>query len=116
MTPLCSWRTIALPSSGAQILPRGRARTRHIDTRQHAVRDWIETRQVTIQYCPTDDMLADIATKPLNPITHARLSKLVLGSTAGCSQASPQNQNKSNHVFKSYFTSHMLNAQFSAHC
>ena len=28
------------------------ARTRHIDTRHHAVRDWIETRQISIRYCP----------------------------------------------------------------
>ena len=39
--------------------------TRHIDIRYHFVREKIEDGQVALEYCPTQDMLADIMTKPI---------------------------------------------------
>ena len=56
------------------------SRTRHIDTRQHAIRSWVESGDLHIEYCPTDDMLADIFTKPLNAIKHAAMAKKVFGT------------------------------------
>ena len=56
------------------------SRTRHIDTRQHAIRSWVESGDLHIEYCPTDDMLADIFTKPLNAIKHAAMAKKVFGA------------------------------------
>jgi len=42
-----------------------RARTKHIDTRYHFVRQVAQTGALNVVYCPTDDMTADILTKPL---------------------------------------------------
>jgi hypothetical protein len=41
------------------------ARTKHIDTRYHFVRDVEARGEISLAYCPTDDMTADILTKAL---------------------------------------------------
>jgi len=40
-------------------------RTRHINIRYFFVNDRVEAGEVSIQYCPTGDMIADFFTKPL---------------------------------------------------
>ena len=40
-------------------------RTRHFDIRYFFVKDRIDKKELQIQYCPTEDMLADFFTKPL---------------------------------------------------
>jgi hypothetical protein len=40
-------------------------RTRHIDIRYFFVTDNIKKGNMRVEYCPTDDMLADFFTKPL---------------------------------------------------
>jgi Reverse transcriptase (RNA-dependent DNA polymerase) len=42
-----------------------RARTKHIDIRYHYIRQVINAGEISITYCPTDDMTADILTKAL---------------------------------------------------
>jgi len=44
---------------------RFHAQTKHIDIRYHFIRYAIDTSQITLQYCPTENMTADIFTKPL---------------------------------------------------
>lgn len=41
------------------------ARTKHIDVRLHFVRECVEQRKIQLQYCPSEDNIADILTKPL---------------------------------------------------
>ena len=41
------------------------ARTKHIDIRYHFVREKVEDGTIQLKYCPTDEMIADILTKPL---------------------------------------------------
>jgi hypothetical protein len=48
--------------------PVAHSRTKHIDVRYHYIRELISFGKTTVQYCPTEDMLADVLTKPL-PIT-----------------------------------------------
>jgi len=38
---------------------------KHIDIRHHFLRDAVEAGTLTLQYCPTNDQLADIMTKAL---------------------------------------------------
>ena len=45
--------------------PEFHKRTKHIDIRYHFVREKVEEGQVVLKYCPTQDMLADIMTKPI---------------------------------------------------
>ena len=40
-------------------------RAKHIDIRHHFVRDKVAEKVVEVRYCKTDDMIADILTKPL---------------------------------------------------
>ena len=40
-------------------------RSKHIDIRYHLIRDVLRQGYITIKYCPTDQMDADIMTKPL---------------------------------------------------
>jgi hypothetical protein len=40
-------------------------RTRHINIRYFFVRDRVASKEVKIEYCPTEEMLADFFTKPL---------------------------------------------------
>uniref|UniRef100_A0AAV1U2G4 RxLR effector candidate protein n=1 Tax=Peronospora matthiolae TaxID=2874970 RepID=A0AAV1U2G4_9STRA len=45
--------------------PEFHKRTKHIDNRYHFVREKVKKNQVVLQYCPTQDMLADITTKAI---------------------------------------------------
>ena len=39
--------------------------SRHIDIRYFFVKDQIDQGHLTVEYCPTEQMLADFFTKPL---------------------------------------------------
>jgi KUP system potassium uptake protein len=51
-----------------QLLKNGKfssIRSKHIDRKYFWIKDQIEKRVVTVQYTPTENMLADLFTKPL---------------------------------------------------
>lgn len=50
------------------------ARTKHIDIRHHFVRQHIANGHVNVQYVGTEDMIADVLTKPLFKPKHLLLS------------------------------------------
>jgi hypothetical protein len=52
-------------------------RTKHIDVRYLFIKERIEKNQVKIGYCPTNDMVADVFTKPLGPILFSRFVELL---------------------------------------
>lgn len=43
-------------------------RTKHIETKYHFICDLKKDRTIEVEYCPTEDMIADMLTKPLNKI------------------------------------------------
>ena len=45
--------------------PVNHRRTKHIDIIYHHIRELIESKEIMLTYCPTDQMTADIMTKPL---------------------------------------------------
>lgn len=51
-------------------------RTKHIDTREYFVKDYVDRKMVSCVYCPTDRMLADLLTKPLAPARHELLRRM----------------------------------------
>ena len=60
------------------------ARTKHIDIRFHFIRDTIQRREISLPYCPMDDMTADILTKALPRWRVARhVAGLGLGRPCG---------------------------------
>jgi hypothetical protein len=49
---------------------RALRRMKHIEVKYHFVRHLIENGTIQLQYCSTNEMIADIFTKPLSPSTH----------------------------------------------
>lgn len=47
------------------VLDQQRKRSKHVDTRYHYTRELVTQKQIELRYCPTDEMLADVLTKPL---------------------------------------------------
>lgn len=50
-------------------------RSKHIETKLHFVKNLCEREEVVLKYCPTEDMKADILTKPLGGIKHHSFAK-----------------------------------------
>ena len=68
--------------STIHMLKQGRAsntRTKHINVRYFFVHDRIEKGEVNLVYTPTEDMVADFFTKPLNGSLFAKLRSKLLG-------------------------------------
>lgn len=63
-----STTTLYCDNQGAILLSKDstfHARTKHIDTHFHFIRQTVESKQCTIKYIPTDEMIADLFTKSL---------------------------------------------------
>ena len=67
-------------------------RTRHMEIRYFFIKDKVSSKEVTIEYCPTDDMVADFFTKPLQGIKFKKFRALLMnvapGSKYSCDQRS----------------------------
>ena len=55
------------------------SKTRHIGVQAHKIREWISSKLIKVEYCPTSAQLADALTKALPVQTHARLKMHILG-------------------------------------
>ena len=53
-------------------------RTRHINIRYFFVKDRIEKKELFVDYCPTEDMIADYFTKPLQGALFQKFRKMIL--------------------------------------
>ena len=53
-------------------------RTRHIAIRYYFITDRVKKGEITIEYCPTKEMVADFFTKPLQGALFYKLRALVL--------------------------------------
>jgi hypothetical protein len=53
--------------------------SRHIDIRYFFIKDRLEIEDFKVQYCPTEQMLADFFTKPLQGKLFRRLREVVMG-------------------------------------
>lgn len=50
-------------------------RTKHINVRYHFIKDYIKSEMITCEYCPSENMVADLFTKPLNRIKLDKFKK-----------------------------------------
>jgi hypothetical protein len=57
--------------------PEHHARTKHVDIQYHFVRNCVEDGTTRLEYCPTEDMVADGLTKALGPDRHRKLAKMM---------------------------------------
>ena len=55
--------------------PTHHSRTKHIDVQHHFIREKLESGEISLEYCPTEDMVADVLTKALAKDRHQRLTK-----------------------------------------
>ena len=55
--------------------PVTHARTKHIDIKFHYVREAVKEGTISLTYCPTEMMIADLLTKPLTRIRFQSLRK-----------------------------------------
>ncbi len=59
-----------------------RTRTKHIDIQYHFVKDSLSKHMFSIDYCPTENMAADLLTKPLQRVLLEKIkTKLGLQET-----------------------------------
>src|SRR6201992_3423355 len=64
--------------------PEHHGRMKHLDLRYYWLRDVVEHGTITLKYCPTEDMPADLLTKPLDKTRNLELSeKLGLQPSGG---------------------------------
>ena len=56
----------------------GSKRTKHLDVRYYFITDRIKKGEVTVQYCPTADMVADFFTKPLQGAAFRKFRDAIL--------------------------------------
>ena len=54
-------------------------RSRAINIHYFAIKDYCERGELEINYCPTDDMVGDFMTKPLQGSKFRKFRKLILG-------------------------------------
>ena len=68
--------------STIKLAEKGRStsdRTRHIKIRYYFVNQFIENGEMKIRYCPTDEMVADVLTKPIQGEKFTILARKLLG-------------------------------------
>ena len=54
-------------------------RNRHMNIRYFAIKDAVDSKDIAIEYCSTDSMIADFFTKPLQGMKFFDFRKLILG-------------------------------------
>jgi hypothetical protein len=45
--------------------PVSHARSKHVETKYHYIRDMVQRKPILVQYLPTDEQIANVLTKPL---------------------------------------------------
>ena len=58
-------------------------RTRHLNIRYFFITDRVNKNEATIKYCPTEDMLGDFFTKPLQGALFRKLRAMIMNLPMG---------------------------------
>ena len=51
------------------------SRTKYINVQHLFIREKLETQEICLKYCPTEDMITDVLNKPLAKDRHQALAK-----------------------------------------
>jgi hypothetical protein len=55
--------------------PTHHSRTKHIDIQHHFIREKLESEEIGLKYCPSQDMVAGVLTKALAKERHQNLTR-----------------------------------------
>ncbi len=55
--------------------PTHHSRTKHVDIQHHFIQEKLESGEIGLKYCPTQDMVADVLTKALAKERHQNLTR-----------------------------------------
>lgn len=75
--------TIFGDNQGAIALSRNpvhRSRSKDIDVKYHLIRDALNEERIFIEYCPTEDMVSDIFTKPVSKVRILKFKNFLFGN------------------------------------
>ena len=53
------------------------SRTKHIDVQHHFIIEKLENQEICLKYCPIEDMIVNMLTKPLTKDRHQALTRAV---------------------------------------
>ncbi len=56
-----------------------RQRRKHVDIKYHFIRSAVNDGKITLDYCPTDQMVADVMTKPATKFKMMKSAKFMFG-------------------------------------
>lgn len=59
--------------------PVSRQRCKHVDIKHHFVRSTVNDGKVSLEYCSTDKMVADVMTKPATKFKLLKFGKFMFG-------------------------------------
>jgi len=57
--------------------PTHHSRTKHIDIQHHFIREKLESGEIGLKYCPTQNMVANVLTKALAKERHQNLTRSI---------------------------------------
>lgn len=60
--------------------PVNRQRSKHIDVKYHFIREAVNERKICIEHCPSEEMAADILTKPVTRVRLRKFQKWFFGN------------------------------------
>lgn len=60
--------------------PVNRQRCKHIDIKYHFIRETVKSGRICLEYCSTDNMVADIMTKPATKLKLQKFAQYLFGT------------------------------------
>ena len=60
--------------------PVNHLRTKHLNVKYHFIYDAVHNSVIEIRFCPTEQMLADVLTKPLGKVRFQKLINLIMNN------------------------------------
>ena len=64
--------------------------TRHMEIRYFFITDHVKRNKMSIEYCPTDDMLGDYFTKPTQGLKFRRFQEKIMNLNKSCGPAAQE--------------------------
>ena len=84
--------------------------SRHIDIKFFFVKDRVDKKEIKIEYCPTEQMLADYFTKPLQGTLFVKMRNIIMGFNKVSDLSDIQNEERVENITKCEQNKTILNS------